>query len=108
MFDSGPYREAELTNRLVLTILNLKVAKLAGQASEAMILATEAAGAAEGEVSVKLVCVPDGAAIGDKVFLDGGAGRIMPTHIIRHPHITHILYHCSPRRPTHSAAVLAT
>ena len=50
---------------MVLTILDLKVAKLAGQASEAMILATEAE--VNGELSVKLVGVPADAAVGDVV-----------------------------------------
>lgn len=61
--------EAELKDRMVLTILNLKVAKLAGQVSEAMILATEAE--VNGELSVKLVSVPAGAAIGDAVGAEG-------------------------------------
>jgi aminoacyl tRNA synthase complex-interacting multifunctional protein 1 len=61
--------EAELKDKMVLTILNLKVAKLAGQVSEAMILATEAE--VNGEMSVKLVNVPAGAAIGDKVNAEG-------------------------------------
>ena len=42
---------------MVLTILNLKVAKLAGWTSEAMILATESE--SDGNLSVKLVNVPD-------------------------------------------------
>ena len=61
--------EAELKDRMVLTILNLKVAKLAGQVSEAMILATEAE--VNGELSVKLVGVPADAAVGDVVGAEG-------------------------------------
>jgi aminoacyl tRNA synthase complex-interacting multifunctional protein 1 len=61
--------EDELKNRMVLTILNLKVAKLAGQTSEAMILATEAE--VDGNMSVKLVNVPEGAAVGDVVTAEG-------------------------------------
>ena len=61
--------EDELKNRMVLTILNLKVAKLAGQTSEAMILATEAE--VDGNMSVKLVNVPEGAAVGDVVAAEG-------------------------------------
>ena len=57
--------EADLKDRKVLTILNLKVAKLAGQTSEAMILATEAE--VDGELSVKVVGVPADAAVGDVV-----------------------------------------
>ena len=48
--------EGELKDAMVLTIINLKVAKLAGQTSEAMILATEFE--ADGEQKVKLVKVP--------------------------------------------------
>ena len=63
--------ESDLKGAMVLTILNLKVAKLAGQVSEAMILATEAE--VGGELSVKLVGVPAGAAVGDKVGAEGVA-----------------------------------
>ena len=61
--------EEELRGRKVLCILNLKVAKLAGQTSEAMILATEAT--IGEELSVKLVNVPDGADVGDAVGAEG-------------------------------------
>ena len=50
-------------------ILNLKVAKLAGQTSEAMILATE--DEVDGELSVKVVGVPADAAVGDVVGAEG-------------------------------------
>lgn len=63
--------EDDLKNRMVLTILNLKVAKLAGQTSEAMILATESE--LDGNLSVKLVNVPDGAVVGDVVAAEGVA-----------------------------------
>ena len=63
--------EDDLKNRMVLTILNLKVAKLAGQTSEAMILATESE--SDGNLSVKLVNVPDGAVVGDVVAAEGVA-----------------------------------
>jgi len=57
--------EGELRGAKVLTILNLKAAKLAGQISEAMILATEFEG------KVKLVSVPAGAKAGDIVNAAG-------------------------------------
>ena len=61
-------KREDLEGKLVLTIINLKVAKLAGETSEAMILATESG---EGEsVDVKLVKVPDGAKIGEKAFIE--------------------------------------
>jgi aminoacyl tRNA synthase complex-interacting multifunctional protein 1 len=63
--------EAELTNKLVLCILNLKVAKLAGQTSEAMILATTCE--LNGELSVKVVNVPETATVGDVVGAEGVA-----------------------------------
>jgi aminoacyl tRNA synthase complex-interacting multifunctional protein 1 len=59
----------ELENALVLTIINLKTAKLAGQTSEAMILATEFE--ADGEQKVKLVRVPADAKPGDAVVPAG-------------------------------------
>ena len=61
--------ESELKDALVLTILNLKVAKLAGQTSEAMILATEFE--VDGETKVKLVRVPEGAEVGAPVMPTG-------------------------------------
>jgi|TARA_B100001540_G_C15799063_1_gene639071 aminoacyl tRNA synthase complex-interacting multifunctional protein 1 len=57
--------EGELKDAMVLTIINLKVAKLAGQTSEAMILATEFE--ADGEQKVKLVKVPETATCGAAV-----------------------------------------
>lgn len=63
--------ENELKDAMVLTIVNLKPAKLAGQASVAMILATEYE--AEGETKVKLVRVPEGAKCGDVVTPAGTA-----------------------------------
>ena len=60
--------EAELTNKMVLCITNLKVAKLAGQTSEAMILATTCE--LNGELSVKVVNVPETATVGDVVGAD--------------------------------------
>ena len=63
--------EAELTNKLVLCILNLKVAKLAGQISEAMILATTCE--LNGALSVKVVNVPETANVGDVVGAEGVA-----------------------------------
>jgi|TARA_B110000261_G_scaffold163344_1_gene209159 aminoacyl tRNA synthase complex-interacting multifunctional protein 1 len=61
--------EDELRSKMVLCILNLKVAKLAGQTSEAMILATEAD--VGGETQVRLVGVPEGAQIGELVSCEG-------------------------------------
>ena len=61
--------ESELKDALVLTILNLKVAKLAGQTSEAMILATEFE--VDGETKVKLVRAPEGAEVGAPVTPTG-------------------------------------
>lgn len=61
-------KKEDLEGKLVLTIINLKVAKLAGETSEAMILATESG---EGDsVDVKLVKVPDGAKVGEKAFIE--------------------------------------
>ncbi len=61
-------KKEDLEGKLVLTIINLKVAKLAGETSEAMILATESG---EGEnLDVKLVKVPDDAKVGEKAFIE--------------------------------------
>lgn len=55
-----------MTGLLVVTILNLKPAKLAGQLSEAMILAADHT-AADGTVLVRTLCPPEGAQPGDPV-----------------------------------------
>lgn len=60
----------QLVNRLVCVVANLKPAKLAGEASEAMILAAEAV-AADGELNVYTLVPPEGAQPGDLVHLDG-------------------------------------
>jgi len=62
----------ELTNMLVCVILNLKTAKLAGEASEGMILAAVHKGEQyeNGEL-VKPLAVPDGAQPGSLVHLEG-------------------------------------
>mmetsp|Transcript_21844 Transcript_21844/g.36478 ORF Transcript_21844/g.36478 Transcript_21844/m.36478 type:complete len:292 (-) Transcript_21844:130-1005(-) len=64
----------ELLHKKVVVILNLKVAKLAGQTSEAMIMATEHAdeSAPDGK-KVMLLGAPQGAAVGERVFLEGGS-----------------------------------
>eukprot|EP00270_Netrium_digitus_P014749 TRINITY_DN5083_c0_g1_i1.p1 TRINITY_DN5083_c0_g1~~TRINITY_DN5083_c0_g1_i1.p1 ORF type:complete len:277 (-),score=71.00 TRINITY_DN5083_c0_g1_i1:280-1110(-) len=62
----------ELRGRKVCTVCNLKPAKLAGQASEAMILAGDHM-TADGMVEVKLLQPPDDANVGERVLLDGVA-----------------------------------
>jgi len=62
-------KKEDLEGKMVLTIVNLKTAKLAGETSEAMILATES-GVGD-SVDVKLVKVPEGAKCGDRVFIEG-------------------------------------
>ncbi|KAG0562414.1 hypothetical protein KC19_9G144000 [Ceratodon purpureus] len=57
----------ELEGKKVCVILNLKTAKLAGQVSEAMILAGSVA-TAEGSEIVKVLEPPSGAAPGDRIF----------------------------------------
>ena len=61
---------SDLENVLVVTVANLKKAKLAGTPSEAMILASEFDGP-DGKKTVKTLVPPEGAAPGDIVFLEG-------------------------------------
>lgn len=49
----------DLVNRLVCVVANLKPAKLAGQPSEAMVLAAEAKGA-DGQLLVRTLVPPGG------------------------------------------------
>lgn len=67
----------ELEGKRVCVILNLKTAKLAGQVSEAMILAGSVA-TAEGSEIVKVLEPPSEAAPGDRIFLEGGAPSAAP------------------------------
>ncbi|WIA32753.1 hypothetical protein OEZ86_005938 [Tetradesmus obliquus] len=60
----------QLTGSLVCVASNLKPAKLAGQASEAMVLAAEAADAAGNNI-VRTLLPPEGSQPGDLVHLDG-------------------------------------
>jgi len=57
---------AELVQRLVVVILNLKPAKLAGEVSEAMILAADVT-LPDGRLLVTTLQPPEGAAPGDQV-----------------------------------------
>lgn len=62
----------DLLNRLVVVVANLKPAKLAGELSEAMILAAECA-APDGALLVRTLLPPPGSQPGDLVHLDGAA-----------------------------------
>ncbi|KAK9901585.1 hypothetical protein WJX75_003488 [Coccomyxa subellipsoidea] len=61
-----------LLGSLVVAILNLKPAKLAGEASEAMLLAADSPLEGGGEL-VKILIPPEGSAVGDPVFLEGSS-----------------------------------
>eukprot|EP00298_Acanthocystis_sp_HF-20_P002518 c12930_g1_i1.p1 GENE.c12930_g1_i1~~c12930_g1_i1.p1 ORF type:complete len:243 (+),score=71.33 c12930_g1_i1:22-729(+) len=65
----GHYTENDLSNRMVVTVLNLKPAKLAGILSEVMLLAGE--NEVEGKYKVLLLEPPPNSEIGDIVFLEG-------------------------------------
>lgn len=67
----------ELQGKLVCVILNLKTAKLAGQVSEAMILAGSVA-TPEGSEIVKVLEPPSDAAPGDRIFQEGGSPSASP------------------------------
>ena len=60
-----------LLGKHVVLIMNLKVAKLAGMKSEAMILCGEAAAGAD--KAVWLLAPPPGSEAGERVYLEGGA-----------------------------------
>jgi len=71
--------QSVLASASVCVILNLKAAKLAGHASEAMILAAEVLDAATGEErQVRLLASPAGAAPGDRVHLEAGPPATPP------------------------------
>lgn len=63
--------QSELEGRLVVVILNLKPAKLAGHTSEAMILAAEEEGATPEERRVTLLTPSATAAPGSRVLVQG-------------------------------------
>eukprot|EP00238_Polyblepharides_amylifera_P004584 CAMPEP_0196581246 /NCGR_PEP_ID=MMETSP1081-20130531/33141_1 /TAXON_ID=36882 /ORGANISM="Pyramimonas amylifera, Strain CCMP720" /LENGTH=330 /DNA_ID=CAMNT_0041901401 /DNA_START=44 /DNA_END=1036 /DNA_ORIENTATION=+ len=76
----------ELSQKKVVVICNLKVAKLAGQNSEAMIMATEFCDESgpDGKV-VKLLGAPQDAAVGEGLFMEGcepasGCPKTLKTH----------------------------
>ncbi|GJP78925.1 hypothetical protein CLOP_g9184 [Closterium sp. NIES-67] len=71
--------QAELQGRLVCAVCNLKPAKLAGQPSEAMMLAgSHPAAEAEGGEIVKLIDPPQDAAVGDRVCIQGRPASAAP------------------------------
>ncbi|KAI8470036.1 MAG: hypothetical protein J3K34DRAFT_267740 [Monoraphidium minutum] len=62
----------DLTGRLLCVVANLKPAKLAGEPSEAMVLAAESTGSG-GEAIVRPLIPPEGSQPGDPVHLDGSS-----------------------------------
>ncbi|MEW5309545.1 MAG: hypothetical protein WDW38_001428 [Sanguina aurantia] len=74
----------ELRDRMVCVVANLKPAKLAGQASEAMILAAEApVPEATGGVLVRTLLPPANASPGDQVFLSGGRPSVAFVKVLK-------------------------
>ncbi|KAG6541393.1 hypothetical protein Mapa_017171 [Marchantia paleacea] len=67
---------SELQGKKVCVILNLKPAKLAGQLSEAMILAGDAN--VDGVETVKVLEPPAEASVGDRVYLQGSSPSASP------------------------------
>eukprot|EP00249_Psilotum_nudum_P016522 c25862_g1_i1 orf=1350-2078(-) len=61
---------SELLGKKVCLLLNLKASKLAGQLSEAMILAGEASDMS-GKLDVKVLEPPQEASIGDRIYIEG-------------------------------------
>ncbi|KAG2497844.1 hypothetical protein HYH03_004111 [Edaphochlamys debaryana] len=74
----------QLRGSLVCVVANLKAAKLAGQASEAMVLAADA-GTGDSLI-VRTLIPPAGAAPGDVVFLSGGAPTAAPDKVLKSDH----------------------
>lgn len=66
----GHYELSEMQDKLVLVVCNLKAAKIVGFASSGMVLAAKA----EDGSKVELVTPPEGASIGERVFIDGLSG----------------------------------
>ncbi|KAJ7549686.1 hypothetical protein O6H91_07G062400 [Diphasiastrum complanatum] len=69
--------KSELLGKKVCVILNLKPAKLAGQVSEAMILAGDSHVPDTQEV-VKVLEPPSNSSIGDQIYLQGGTASANP------------------------------
>lgn len=65
------YSLEDMQDRLVLVVCNLKAAKIVGFSSNGMVLAAKA----EDGSKVELVTPPEGAKIGDRVFIDGLTGE---------------------------------
>uniref|UniRef100_A0A0D6R313 tRNA-binding domain-containing protein n=1 Tax=Araucaria cunninghamii TaxID=56994 RepID=A0A0D6R313_ARACU len=63
------FSASELQGKMVCIVANLKPAKLAGQLSEAMVLAGEAS-QPNGELIVKVLEPPSDAAIGERIFIE--------------------------------------
>ncbi|GLC72460.1 hypothetical protein PLESTF_001250100 [Pleodorina starrii] len=75
---------AQLSGALVCVVANLKPAKLAGQASEAMVLAAETQSG--DSLLVRTLIPPAGSAPGDVVFLEGGAPSASPDKVLKSDH----------------------
>ncbi|PNW80715.1 hypothetical protein CHLRE_07g326950v5 [Chlamydomonas reinhardtii] len=73
-----------LSGALVCVVANLKPAKLAGEASEAMVLAAEHDN--DGTLLVRTLIPPAGAAPGDVVYLEGGAPSASPDKVLKSDH----------------------
>ena len=67
----GYYELSDMQDKLVLVVCNLKAAKIVGFASSGMVLAAKA----EDGSKVELVCPPENATIGERVFIDGLSGE---------------------------------
>ena len=71
----------ELEGKEVVVIVNLKAAKLAGESSEAMILAADSE--VEGKTIVKTLVPPPGSSPGDVIFLQGGQPTTSPAATLK-------------------------
>ena len=71
------YSLAEMQDRLVVVVCNLKSRNLVGFPSNGMVLCATAEPAAGGDRQVELLCPPVGAKPGDRVFAPGVPGDIV-------------------------------
>ena len=67
----GHYKLEEMENRKVLVVCNLKPSKMVGFESQGMVLAAKSTDGSK----VELIDVPDGAVVGERVFVVGEEGE---------------------------------
>lgn len=77
------YSVEELQDRLIVVITNLKASKLRGKESNAMLLAGDDSATSK-QGLVKLLAPPQGAEVGDRVYLEGQQPSADPAACLNH------------------------